>query len=180
MDTPTNILLLHQWLLTLQHDGSIFAGGIDATTTQLAELLSTKGVNKEDATSRAQQVLAKLGNKQVQTILRNKNPWAELKAAASKPGTMFRLITQEEQSAYIEQRAKTQHGAQVRHHKHKKSCALQYQGTVQSSLILINSNWTVHTSKMILKYQSSNSTSLKLKQTSEGLPFAQLRWLFLF
>ena len=65
-------------------------------------------------------ILSKLGIKQVQAIMKAKNPWADLKAAASKPGIMFRLVTQDEQRSYVAERAKMKHGAQVTHHKSKK------------------------------------------------------------
>eukprot|EP00435_Cladocopium_sp_Y103_P012354 s2527_g3.t1 len=121
IDADVHVGQIHQLLLHQQEHGTIYAGGSDELAQTLAELLSTKGVGRNDAPARAQQVITKLGNRVVQNIMAGRNPWAELKSAASKPGTMFRLITAEEQAAYIEMRAKTKHGAQVRNHKGKKS-----------------------------------------------------------
>eukprot|EP00438_Fugacium_kawagutii_P034912 Skav206373 [mRNA] locus=scaffold834:175796:187689:- [translate_table: standard] len=118
---PEDELSIHEAFLTLQMDEPwILARGPDDLTAELALMLSDKGVPKENAPSRAQQILAKLGVSQVQTILKGKNPWAALKAAASKPGVMFRLVTADELNKYVAQRARTQHGAEIRNHKHKK------------------------------------------------------------
>lgn len=38
---------------------------------------------------------------------------------------MFRLVTEEEQGAYVDQRAQTKHGAQIKNPKHKKQASLQ-------------------------------------------------------
>lgn len=121
LPSQAGILILHLQLLDLQRDGHIFAAGPDDVQKQLALLLSDKGVPLASAPDRAQQVISKLGLKQVTNILQHKHPWADLKACASKPGTMFRLVTQDEQAAYVAMRAQTKHGAQIKNHKHKKA-----------------------------------------------------------
>ena len=119
--TDDQILQLHFWLLSQQTSPSeIMAGGNDDTHRQLAQLLTIKGVPSEAAEDRAHTVITKLGHRSVQQILKAKNPWNELKAAASKPGTMFRLISFDEQKAYIAERAQTKHGARIPNHKAKK------------------------------------------------------------
>ena len=118
---PEELLALHVWLLTLQTRGHIFASGPDDASSKLAQLLASKGVPDEKALERAQQIVGKFGQKQIQAVLKAKNPWADLKAMASKPGMLFRLLTAEEQSNYIAQRAQTKHGAQIKNHKMKKA-----------------------------------------------------------
>lgn len=90
----------------------------------LTELLREKGVPSGPAEERCRTVISRLGNQQAQAILKHKNPWAELKAAASKPGTMFRLVTPGELREYVQQRASTRHGAQIKNHKGKKPSKL--------------------------------------------------------
>eukprot|EP00435_Cladocopium_sp_Y103_P073302 s64_g43.t1 len=115
------IVPLHEWLLTQQTSlSAIYAGGPDALQQQLATLLASKGVPDAAAEERSRMVLTKLGHKSIQGILHSKNPWAELKAAASRPGSMFRLITPAEQQQYVAERAKTKHGANIPNHKQKK------------------------------------------------------------
>ena len=43
-----------------------------------------------------------------------------MKSAASKPGSMFRSVTADEQKNYVAERAKTKHGAKINNHKAKK------------------------------------------------------------
>lgn len=120
--SPHEISELHNWLLTFQSEGSeLFAGGPDDCQQELANLLSNKGAPIASAAGRAQQVISKLGFRPVQTALKAKNPWAELKAMASKPGTMIRLVNYDEQQTYINERAKTKHGAKIANAKVKKN-----------------------------------------------------------
>ena len=113
---------IHFWLLEQQqwHPSELFAGGAEDTQQQLAKLLSEKGVPLAASSDRAKMITGRLGLKQVQAILKARNPWSDLKSAASKPGSMFRLITQDEQKLYIAERAKTKHGAKIANHKAKK------------------------------------------------------------
>eukprot|EP00438_Fugacium_kawagutii_P004927 Skav217266 [mRNA] locus=scaffold47:1416457:1419855:+ [translate_table: standard] len=120
-----DITAVHDELLQLQLDHTseishIFAGGPDSWQTQLRDILRSKGVPASALDERCQLVISKLGASHLQNCMRKKNPWAELKAAASKPGTMFRLVTQSELKDYIDSRAQTKHGAQIRNHKQKK------------------------------------------------------------
>eukprot|EP00438_Fugacium_kawagutii_P008055 Skav223964 [mRNA] locus=scaffold3540:259469:263778:+ [translate_table: standard] len=117
----TDELVLHQSLLQLQCDTPfIMAWGRDPILEDLAKLLHEKGVPNELAPQRAKQVIAKLGAPQTQQILQSKNQWASLKAAANKPGVMFRLVTADELARYVAKRAKTQHGADIKNYKQKK------------------------------------------------------------
>ena len=109
----------HMSLLELQqHPEVITAFG--PMPVELAQLLQEKGVPQDAASGRAQQVISKLGYSQVQQILQSKNPWAGLKSAASKPGLMFRLVTEGELKKHIADRAQNKHGAIVKDHKNKK------------------------------------------------------------
>ena len=113
LDTHMSLLELHR------HPAVITAFG-PAMPVELATLLTEKGVPQGAASGRAQQVITKLGYSQVQQILQSKNPWAGLKSAASKPGIMFRLVTEGELKQHIADRAQSKHGAVVRDHKNKK------------------------------------------------------------
>ena len=119
--TQAQLLQLHRLLQDEQPPGStIFAGGPqwhEALTT----LIASKGVPAVSAPDRTRQLGAKLGGQLVQQILAAKNPWTALKAAASKPGVMFRIITTEEQEQYVADRAKTKHGAAIQKPKAKKT-----------------------------------------------------------
>ena len=118
----TEIAEMHAWLLSLDFGISyIYGGGPDESQRQLAALLATKGVPTSAADERAKMIFNKLGHKKLQTILKAKNVWAELKSAASQPGIMFRLVTMEEQKHYIAERAKSKHGAQISNHRAKKA-----------------------------------------------------------
>ena len=87
---------------------------------QLKQLLQEKGVPSKAAQQRAENVTAKLGQQTIDKVLQNKNPWACLKQEANRPGIMFKLLTDQERTDYIETRAQTKHGAQVKNYKHKK------------------------------------------------------------
>ena len=79
----------------------------------LSRLLLEKGVPKEKIDQRAHEVQVALGNTLVNQALRARNQWAALKEAANKPGIRMRLLTQEEQENYIQERAQTKHGAKI-------------------------------------------------------------------
>ena len=87
----------------------------------LTNLLEEKGVPKQHASTRAQHVVTKLGWQTVEKALQDRNPWASLKQNANRPGVNLRLLTEEEQRAFIEARAASKHGAQIRDHKQKKN-----------------------------------------------------------
>ena len=110
---------------------SLTALGKNLATDALALLLASKGVHEDLAVARATQVRDKLGHVRVQNILQESNPWAALKAAASQPGKMFRLVTEAEQKTYIEKRAQTKHGAKVSNARHKKNVSMQRGHSVQ-------------------------------------------------
>ena len=121
IDSMDEIDQLHAWLLSQQIESTIFGSGQVEVLQQLADLLATKGVPNLGTFERAQLVLNKLGLTQVGNIMRGKNVWAALKAAASRPGHLFRLVTADERAAYIAKRTKTKHGAQESNHRSKKS-----------------------------------------------------------
>eukprot|EP00438_Fugacium_kawagutii_P025315 Skav217868 [mRNA] locus=scaffold2487:71341:75261:+ [translate_table: standard] len=125
MNPDLSVQAVHSELIQLQqehtlHTSHIFAGGMNSWQDQLRELLKSKGVPPLALEDRCQLVTTKLGAHTLQNLMKKKNPWAELKAAASKPGTMFRLVTPQELKDYIDFRAQTKHGAQVRNPKQKK------------------------------------------------------------
>ena len=69
---------------------------------QLAALIHDKGVPDDAKTARAQTILQRLGVPAATKILADRNPWAALKSAASKPGIALRILSDEEKSKYIE------------------------------------------------------------------------------
>eukprot|EP00438_Fugacium_kawagutii_P028123 Skav229522 [mRNA] locus=scaffold887:104903:109116:+ [translate_table: standard] len=121
MADQLDIQALHGFLLLMQQQpGFLRAGGKDSPQDQLASLLNDKGVPLLKADERAQQVMQKLGIQKIQQVLKSRNPWGDLKAAASQPGKLIRLLQPDEQKAYINERARTKHGAQVANFKQKK------------------------------------------------------------
>ena len=126
---PTDqVLGLHELLLRhVSSRPSLVAHGKSVATDPLALLLASKGVPESAVAERAQMIRDKLGASQIQQLLASSNPWASLKSAASKPGRMFRIITEEEQKEYVNQRAKSKHGAKLANSKTKKQASLQRQ-----------------------------------------------------
>ena len=98
IDSMDEIDQLHAWLLSQQIESTIFGSGQAEVLQQLADLLATKGIPNLGTFERAQLVLNKLGLTQVGNIMRGKNVWAALKAAASRPGHLFRLVTADERA----------------------------------------------------------------------------------
>ena len=116
------ILQMHTELLELQGSRSDFTAlGIEDSFKALRALLADKGVPENATQDRAKLIMTKLGPSQVQQLLRNKNPWSALKAAASRPGHMFRLVLQDELAKQVAKRAQSQHGAAIKNHKNKKA-----------------------------------------------------------
>ena len=150
--------LHHTFLTTCKTKPTWTADGRAQDPDSLISLLESKGVPAKNAAERAKQVREKLGPHQVQQALRANNPWAALKAAASKPGKMFRLVTEAELQDYINERAQTKHGAKVQHPKAKKQAS---QKVDQYNLTLMTSNWTPSTSKMKMGNLCNKSTSRK-------------------
>ncbi|CAL1152650.1 unnamed protein product [Cladocopium goreaui] len=122
---------LHQWFFQLcSAQPSVIAKGKTNEQDPLTRMLMDKGVPSQAVADRAKMVRHQLGHQQVQQALQAKNPWAALKAAASKPGKMFRLITEEELQQHVHHRAQTKHGAKIQNAKTKKNAA-QRSGPVQ-------------------------------------------------
>eukprot|EP00435_Cladocopium_sp_Y103_P049900 s843_g15.t1 len=121
----TNEADLHAFFYGLCHQASFIATGKNQVDSSLHELLISKGVPTTKVAERAKMIFDKLGAPQVQQIMKSSTPWPSLKAAASKPGKMFRLVTEEEQKDYVAQRAATKHGARIPHAKQKKQASLQ-------------------------------------------------------
>ena len=65
---------------------------------QLAELLNSKGVPKEDSTARAISVLAKADAEQIRAAINSEDPWLKLKEVANK--AKVRLVTHIELKAH--------------------------------------------------------------------------------
>eukprot|EP00435_Cladocopium_sp_Y103_P024988 s2118_g6.t1 len=115
---------LHAFFLGLCDRTPCFqAHGPGSLLDTLAQLLISKGVPESKASDRAQLVKDKLGQTQLQQIMKMPHPWPSLKAAASKPGKLFRLVTEEELKDYVNLRAKTKHGAAVTNAKAKKQAS---------------------------------------------------------
>eukprot|EP00435_Cladocopium_sp_Y103_P026257 s555_g6.t1 len=113
-----------------QSTASYTANGKHQHHDSLLHLLESKGVPAAKVQERAALIRDKLGQTIVQQALRAANPWSALKAAASKPGRMLRLVTEDELQDYINARAQTKHGAKVHNAKQKKQASL-HSGPVQ-------------------------------------------------
>eukprot|EP00435_Cladocopium_sp_Y103_P059762 s55_g21.t1 len=115
---------LHQFLLGLLPSGlpglpCLFGLGPTSVDGQLAAVLATKGVPFQHAAERATAAVKKLGHQAVLQALQSNNPWRDLKALTTKPGNSFQFVTKAELQAFIDQRAATQHGAQISTRKKK-------------------------------------------------------------
>eukprot|EP00438_Fugacium_kawagutii_P000487 Skav216947 [mRNA] locus=scaffold3396:193301:197611:+ [translate_table: standard] len=123
---PVDILRLHTVLhgfqQPVQKEEPLVAFGPDLQA-QLAALLVTKGVPGNVAADRAGAALQKLGGHAVQFALRQKNPWQALKVQSSKPGSYFQFVLKEELQQYIDQKAKTRHGATISQAKKERKNA---------------------------------------------------------
>ena len=96
-------------------------GGLTAKEAQtLSELLVSKGVPSDKAAERSQDLVKKIGQTTVVQALNAKQPWQALKAAASRPGTAFRIISPTELEAKIREKAVEEHGAAVPNGGRKK------------------------------------------------------------
>eukprot|EP00435_Cladocopium_sp_Y103_P050049 s772_g15.t1 len=95
-------LLLHAFFQGLSFSVNSFAAQGPSSTDPLQQLLVNKGVPSARVAERAQQVRDTLGASSVNQILKSSNPWSALKSAASKPGKMFRLVTETELKDYYD------------------------------------------------------------------------------
>ena len=96
-------------------------GGLTAKEAQtLSALLVSKGVPSDKAEERSQDLVKKIGRITVVQALNAKQPWQALKAAASRPGTAFRIISPTELEAKIREKAVEEHGAAVPNGGRKK------------------------------------------------------------
>ena len=111
---PSDILNLHFQLLQSRTTRPLFFGlgpSISEMTQQLITILESKGVPADQSQSRAQQVLERIGPISTQKALSSRAPWAELKAAASMPKIMLRLVLPSELSAHVNHKADIKFGA---------------------------------------------------------------------
>ena len=96
-------------------------GGLSTAQEQeLQRLLVSKGVPQEAVVARLQAAKTKLGSGPLAEALSQKNVWQSLKAAASRPGALFKWVQPEELQAHIEQRAQTRFGTDVARPRAKK------------------------------------------------------------
>ena len=122
--TRYDVSSLHAWI----HEhipciGSLVACGPPGraeVVASLSTLLHEKGVPGPEARQRAQQTIEKLGFPNVQQAMHSKNAWTKLKAEASRPGVMFRLVLPHELTEHVNAKASDQFGAKLGK-KHKKT-----------------------------------------------------------
>ena len=96
-------------------------GGLSAAeAAKLSALLVSKGVPPEKAEERVTDLTKKVGVSALVQALQSSKPWPNLKAAASKPGSSFRLILPDELEKKIREKALETHGAAVPQGKQKK------------------------------------------------------------
>ena len=91
-----------------------------AEAAKLSALLVSKGVPPEKAEERVTDLTKKVGVSALVQALQSAKPWPSLKAAASRPGSSFRLILPEELEQKIREKAADVHGAAVPQGKQKK------------------------------------------------------------
>ena len=106
-----HIETLHDWLCAHDCGHQLKATGPPDPVPHLAELLITKGVDAAHAHGRATEATQKLGLRTVQEAMVAKNPWAALKAAASKPNVAYKFVHAEELDRHIQNKAKSQYGS---------------------------------------------------------------------
>eukprot|EP00438_Fugacium_kawagutii_P022983 Skav236572 [mRNA] locus=scaffold2180:145240:149710:- [translate_table: standard] len=107
---------LHRLLSCRNHKRSWMIGfgpSVANVQAQLAAILATKGVPSEDAASRANMAIQRLGLDSVHQALQDANPWRALKALAEKPGNRFQFVLRTELQAFVDAKAKTRHGAEI-------------------------------------------------------------------
>ena len=124
-----------------QRGAFVGTGGLSEDQDQsLAKILEERGVPADKVKDRIQVAITKVGPAPRAEALRAKNPWQMLKAAGSKPGTMFKWVQQDELELHIAQKASEKFGSSVPKAKAKKATAenkkAQYQRLQVDSLHL--------------------------------------------
>ena len=87
---------------------------------ELQHLLVQKGVPPEAAAPRVQSAIAKLGSGALAAALKQRNQWQALKAAANKPGSLFKWVQADELQAHIASKAQDKFGTEVSRPRAKK------------------------------------------------------------
>ena len=99
----------------------MWATGLSADmTAKLRTLLIEHGVPEKHVDDRVMAVTQQLGAATITAAFASRNSWSHLKAAASKPGTSFRLVQPDELTKHIEKTAANKFGAGIANHKTKK------------------------------------------------------------
>jgi len=120
--TDDEVWDLHVDLLQAQEPGGFHAfGEEEKMIAQLTTLLTNKGVPAAVVASRVNHIVQKLGKTELLKAVTSNNPWNSLKALASKPGHSIQLVHKDELAAYIDSKAKSQHGASISTNKKMKS-----------------------------------------------------------
>ena len=121
---PSEVWTLHMDLLASQQEGAFQAFGEgDMVTDKLIALLKDKGVPEAVVASRASKIVQKLSKGELLNALTTKNPWASLKALASRPGNSIQLVHKDELDAFIAAKARERHGVAISTKKKEKSKA---------------------------------------------------------
>lgn len=124
-DDPAETFGLHVDLLRSQYSGDFTAYGPgdtdDSMTASLAALLTSKGVPTTNVANRVSAVTQKLGRGAISKALSSGNPWASLKALASKPGFNVQLVHRDELEEHINARARDKHGVSISVKKKEKA-----------------------------------------------------------
>ena len=114
---------LHEWLVAHQQPKCAFIALGRPTVEvqeQLSKLLADKGVPSDKVDQRVSDAIKTLGNSSIQEAFGATNPWAALKALASRPNSRFRWVLADELQKHIESQAGKKHGALIPGAKHKK------------------------------------------------------------
>ena len=152
-------------------------GGPDTLPTRLASLLVDKGVPEDRSDERALAGIQALGEKAVDQALRAKNPWAELKTLASKPGVRFLWVKHDELMRQVRLRAENKFGISS-HGKKKERQRDTRQAQVQlapSHLTLLDGSFVDESGEAVKQIQfdevKAHATGIALATVGQILPF---------
>ena len=105
---------LHSNLLAISPTHGLHAGRGDLAKKEhntLKDLLLGKGVPEEKVADRIKDICKKVGVSEVAKAMNAASPWQQMKAIASRPGNMFRLVHPEELQQKIREKAAETLGA---------------------------------------------------------------------
>ena len=98
-----------------------FGGLSEEQTAQLSSILQEYGVPQDKLEERISRAIRKIGAGSLAQALKAPQPWPALKAASSKPASMYKWVHSDELTRHIEARASSRFGTSVHKPKDKKA-----------------------------------------------------------